>query len=46
MFKNFINIFLNYFGYKISKSKIYSFDHIYSYPKRLIPLKREPIKLK
>jgi len=31
MFKKFINIFLNYFGYKISKNKIYSFDHIYSY---------------
>lgn len=29
MIKKFLNIFLNYIGYKISKNKIYSFDHIY-----------------
>ena len=31
MLKKHINFFLNYIGYKISKNKIYSFDHIYSY---------------
>lgn len=31
MLKKYINFFLNYIGYKISKNKIYSFDHIYSY---------------
>jgi hypothetical protein len=29
MIKKFLNIFLNYIGYRISKNKIYSFDHIY-----------------
>lgn len=31
MLKKYINFFLNYIGYKISKNKKYSFDHIYSY---------------
>jgi FkbM family methyltransferase len=31
VFKKNLNIFINYFGYKIIKNKIYSFDHIYYY---------------